>query len=248
MPCAPRCSVPSEMMPAPMPVATLMNTRSATSRRWACCSPSAMMFTSLSTSTGTANARCTWPGTSYRSHPGMIGGLIARPVECSTGPGRPIPIAASSRDVATLVGEQLADHLLDPAEHALRTERDVERHRPLGEDPAVEVGDRGGRVGGAEVDTDHDPGSGVEGQQRRRPAAGRDPSERHHEAEPHQRFQPGGDRRPGQSGGLDELRPGARLTVPEKVEDVAGPHARSQPRRTSVRPANNFCRPLDRSG
>ena len=79
-----------------MPVATLMNTRSSTSGRWACCSPSAMMLTSLSMSTGTSKARCTWAGTSNRSQPGMIGGLIARPVECSTGPGRPMPIAASS--------------------------------------------------------------------------------------------------------------------------------------------------------
>ena len=96
MPWAPRWSSPPEMSPAPMPVLTLMKTRSSTSGRWACCSPSAMMFTSLSMSTGTSKARCTWAGTSYRSQPGMIGGLIARPVECSTGPGRPMPIAASS--------------------------------------------------------------------------------------------------------------------------------------------------------
>ena len=35
-------------------------------------------------------------GTASTSHPGMIGGLIGRPVACSTGPGSPTPIPASS--------------------------------------------------------------------------------------------------------------------------------------------------------
>ena len=93
-PVAPRWSRPPEMMPEPMPVATLISTRSSTSVRCTCCSPSAMMLTSLSTRTGTAYSRWRRPGTSYLSQPGMIGGLIGRPVACSTGPGRPMPIAA----------------------------------------------------------------------------------------------------------------------------------------------------------
>ncbi len=56
MPWAPRWSTPPEMMPAPMPVPTFTKTRSSTSGRWACRSPSAMMFTSLSIRTGTSNA------------------------------------------------------------------------------------------------------------------------------------------------------------------------------------------------
>ena len=54
---APRCRTPPKMMPAPMPVPTFTKTRSSTSGRWACRSPSAMMLTSLSMRTGTLKAR-----------------------------------------------------------------------------------------------------------------------------------------------------------------------------------------------
>ena len=95
-PWAPRRIWPSEMIPAPMPVATLTNSRWSTSGHSDVCSPRAMTLTSLSTSTGTRSLRDSSPGTSASSQPGMIGGLIGRPVECSTGPGRPTPTLTRS--------------------------------------------------------------------------------------------------------------------------------------------------------
>ena len=47
------------MMPAPMPVETFTKIRSSTCGHIVACSPRARMFTSLSTSTGTSNVRCT---------------------------------------------------------------------------------------------------------------------------------------------------------------------------------------------
>ena len=84
------------MTPDPMPVATLTKMRWSTSGQESSRSPSAMMFTSLSTSTGASKLSRNQPGTSKRSQPGMIGGLIGRPVLCSTGPGSPMPIASRS--------------------------------------------------------------------------------------------------------------------------------------------------------
>ena len=89
---APRCSRPPLMMPAPMPVATLTKRRCSTSGWAMACSPRAMMLTSLSTSTGHVEGAAR-RGRARRSRPspGMIGGRIGRPVECSTGPGSPMP-------------------------------------------------------------------------------------------------------------------------------------------------------------
>ena len=50
-PLAPRWMCPAATMPQPMPVPTLMKRKCSRSRQWVQCSPSAMMFTSLSTST-----------------------------------------------------------------------------------------------------------------------------------------------------------------------------------------------------
>ena len=95
-PCEPRRREPPEMIPAPMPVATLTKIRSDASGQAAVCSPSAMMLTSLSTRTGAENVFFSAPGRSNRSQPGMIGGLIGLPVENSTGPGSPIPMPTTS--------------------------------------------------------------------------------------------------------------------------------------------------------
>ena len=51
-PWAPRWMRPSATIPQPMPVPTLTNSRCSVSRQCVQCSPSAMMLTSLSTSTG----------------------------------------------------------------------------------------------------------------------------------------------------------------------------------------------------
>ena len=95
-PCEPRRSEPPEMIPAPMPVATLTKMRSVVSGQAVVRSPRAMMLTSLSTKTGESKDSLRAPGTSNRSQPGMIGGLIGRPVENSTGPGRPMPMPTTS--------------------------------------------------------------------------------------------------------------------------------------------------------
>ena len=75
----------------------------------------------------------------------MIGGLIARPVECSTGPGQADADRGQlGRRRGRCAAEQLARScVLDPAEHDLGPGRDVEVRAPLGEDRAGEVGERG---------------------------------------------------------------------------------------------------------
>ena len=75
-----------------MPVATLTYSRWSTSDHDVTCSPRAITLTSLSTRTGTGNWRARCAGMSNSCHPGMIGGFAGRPVECSTGPGTPIPM------------------------------------------------------------------------------------------------------------------------------------------------------------
>ena len=54
----------TEMTPAPMPVATFTNIRSSTPGQASSRSPSAMMLTSLSTSTGTPKCSPSTPATS----------------------------------------------------------------------------------------------------------------------------------------------------------------------------------------
>jgi hypothetical protein len=126
-----------------------------------------------------------------------------------------------------LVAQQLRDHLLGPAEHVVGSGGDVEVGAPLGEHGAGEVGEPRGGVAGTDVDPRHHPRTGVEGEQCRGAAAGRDAAAvRRHQAEPHQHIDPRGDRRTGQSGGVGELRPRAGLPVTQQLEDVAGPHGR----------------------
>ena len=104
-PCAPRWSCPPVMMPAPMPVATLTNTGGRRRGSIVACSPSAMMLTSLSTSTGTAEAggdvrrhvvavparhdRRDWRGGRWSARP-------ARAARCRRRRGRPACAPASS--------------------------------------------------------------------------------------------------------------------------------------------------------
>ena len=88
------------------------------------------MFTSLSTSTGTANARCTWPGTSYRSHPRhdrridrATGGVLDRTGQADPDRGQ----LGDCHDVGRRAAR--ATHLLDPSEHVLGPGRHVESLR-----------------------------------------------------------------------------------------------------------------------
>ena len=95
-PSAPRCTWPPATKPDPMPVPIFTNSRKASSLQWAQCSPTAMMFTSLSTSAGTPNQSAKRSPTGCRFQPGMIGGNTGLPVANSTGPGRPTPTPRSS--------------------------------------------------------------------------------------------------------------------------------------------------------
>ena len=70
--------------------------------------------------------RANQPGTSKRSQPGMIGGLMGRPVECSTGPGSPMPIASRSRGLAAEPASSSSASVDHPGEHAPPVPR---RHR-----------------------------------------------------------------------------------------------------------------------
>ena len=160
----------------------------------------------------------------------MIGGLIARPVECSTGPGQ---AHADGGEVGHAAGcrWRAARRSRAPPSRARPRARSRRRGRRAtsAEDRAGQVGQRGAGVRGADVDADDDAGAGVERDQRRRPAAGGDAvADRHDQAEPHQHVDPGGDRGPGQPAGGGQLGAGPRTPVPEEVEDVAGPHGGSQ--------------------
>ena len=72
-------------------------------------------------------ARWSQPGTSKRSQPGMIGGLIGRPVQCSTGPGSADADREQVVGLAPELVEQLAGRRsIDPAEHGLGPLGDVD--------------------------------------------------------------------------------------------------------------------------
>ena len=104
----------------------------------------------------------------------MIGGFTGRPVANETGPGHADPDAAHVRGVPAGLGQEVAEAVVDPAEHSLRALRDVEPVLELRERRAGEVGHPDARVGGAEVGDEHDAGLVVEDQRGRRAAAGRD--------------------------------------------------------------------------
>ena len=165
-------------------------------------SPSAMMFTSLSTSTGTLKRAAPSAGTSHRSQPGMIGGLIGRPVS-SAPPARaaPMPMRAQVRRPSAGFFQQPGHRVTEPAQHAVRAARDARLvARFFGQHRAGEVGHDNQRVRGTEVRSDHQPRGRVERKQRRRPAAGRcRPADGRDQPHPHQRIHAGAHRGPGQA-------------------------------------------------
>src|SRR4051794_15618144 len=82
-------------MPHPMPVPILTNRKSSTERAIpACFSPSAMMLTSLSTSTGQPSSEANASRTGKWFQPGMIGGETGVPSAKLTRPGTPAPAPA----------------------------------------------------------------------------------------------------------------------------------------------------------
>ena len=83
-----------------------------------------------------------------------------------------MPTPASSLGAAPAFLEQLARLRRRPGPARFRAVGDVERAAAFGQDGAAEVGHGEGRVGGAEVGGDHDPGTRVEREPGRRAAAG----------------------------------------------------------------------------
>ena len=178
VPSAPRWMAPPATMPQPIPVATFTNSRSSTvCRQLVQYSPSAMMFTSLSTSTGTPGYRSAKAaGIGTPSHPGMIGGLTgpaggeldrARHARCRRRGrrrccARPRPAARRSRSwtqASTTSGPSAM------SSSAGRSARSV---------PSRSA-DRQAAVGGAEVGGKHHAAGGVEGEPGGWPAPGGGP-------------------------------------------------------------------------
>ena len=111
----------------------------------------------------------------------------------------------------------------DPRQHLLGADGDVEVDDVVGEDRGGEVGDGETNVGGADVGTEHQPCSRVEGEPGWRAAAGR----RRLAGGSHQRagdegVDPLGDRRATESGGGGELTTRARRAVTEQLEQRSG--------------------------
>ena len=101
------------------------------------------MLTSLSTSTGTGSARCTWPGTSYPSQPGMIGGLDRRPAGVLDGTGEPDADGGQVGEGSSTGAHQVVHRVDHPGQDGLRSVGDQQPGVDLPEDRPVEVGQGG---------------------------------------------------------------------------------------------------------
>ena len=243
-PCAPRWSRPPLITPAPMPVATFTNSRCSTSAYSVACSPSAMMFTSLSTSTGPGSSRLSRPTTSYESQPGMIGGWFGRPVLCSTGPGQSDAGAGEVRDGPPCRSQQRRVPCARPRSGPPRvlrrcSSRVVDRSR-ISPVRSVSATDR------CVAPTSAARISRAVGLNRNR-AGGRPPVDA---ASPdgttrpdrEQRLDPAGHRRPGQAAEVDEFGAGPRLPVEEQAQYGRGSAVpRSLIAGTSVAGPLDFC-------
>ena len=157
----------------------------------------------------------------------MIGGLTGCPLENATGPGTPMPIPrTSARRVAELC-EQGREVLVDDAEDALGARGDVHVERLFGQGRTGEIAHREPRVRRAQVGDEDDAGALVEGQQRRRAAAGRRaPAGLVDELVGEQRVHALRDRRPREPGDAGEIGAGHPLRVADQAEDGAGPDQR----------------------
>ena len=225
MPWAPRWSWPPETMPAPMPVATLMRTRSSTSARWARRSPRAMMLTSLSTRTGTGVVALdvaghveAVPAGHDRRVDRAAGGVL-------DGTGQPDADGGQVGEGSATGAHQVAHRVNDPGQHGLGSVGDQQPGVDLPEDRSVEVGQRGPGVGRADVDPHDQLGRGVEGEQCRRSATGGSgAAEGGDESQLHEGVDPRGDGRPRQSGGLRQLGARPWSSVSEEVEELTGAH------------------------
>ncbi len=126
-------------------------------------------------------------------------------------------------DAAPRGRDELLAGVRDPRQDDVGTVRDREGRVGLGEHVGREVRDGEAGVGRAEVHGEHDARLRAEGEGHGRAPAGRAGLARGgDEAGRHEEVDPGGDGRPRLSRDRCEVRTGARLTVPEQLEHVAG--------------------------
>ena len=102
----------------------------------------------------------------------MIGGETGVPVSNSTGPGTPMPMPHRRPGSVARVGDQLTEQLVDAGQAALRPVADVGRLVAVGDDPAVERGQRHIDARRAQVGDEDVAGVRAEGELARRSAAG----------------------------------------------------------------------------
>ena len=178
-----------------MPVPILTNRKSSTDlARPACCSPSAMMFTSLSTSTGQPSSLASVSRTGKWFQPGMIGGDTGTPSRKLTGPGTPGAGADEAggrrrRPAACRPAPGVPGGARPPGPAGCRPAR-----LRWDSDPQLPVGDRDVDRGGADVDPEE---AGVPGRSARSTTAGR------------RGRRPARPSRPGRAGQPVQLRPRA---------------------------------------
>ncbi len=205
-----------------MPVATLTKIRWSTSGHDSSRSPSAMMFTSLSTSTGASKVPWNQPGTSKRSQPGMIGGLMGRPRAVLDRAGQPDadreqvagarPSWSSSSWAAP---ETQLSTASGPSATRMRSLLSAWM-RPVRSLTAMRTWRR------ADVDAEHDAAARRDRELRRRAATGRDRvADGADEAELHEGVDAEGDGRSGEARHRRELGARAGAAVAEDLEEVA---------------------------
>ena len=158
----------------------------------------------------------------------MIGGLTGWPVANATGPGHADADAAHVLGGAVGLASSVGEALVRPCSSTgSGPVGDVQVERHLGERRAGEVADGEPRVGGAEVGGEHDAGELVEGEDRRRPAAGRGAAAGLvDELVREQGVDALGDGGAGEAGPAREVRAGDRLAVADQPQHRAGAEQR----------------------
>jgi hypothetical protein len=122
-------------------------------------------------------------------------------------------------DRALARSDQVAHRVQHPAQHDLGPVGDGDPRVDLAQDGAVEVGEGGGRVGRADVDTHDELGGRVEREEGRRTSSGRaGAAERRDQPEPHQGVDASRDRGPREARRLGQLGAGPGPSVTEEIE------------------------------
>ena len=230
-PSAPRYTWPPRMSPQPMPVPILTKRKSSTLRAvpaWS--SPSAMMFTSLSTMTGAPRAAERVSRTGKRFQPGMIGGITGAPSRWLTGPGTPTPTPCSSS--AAPSARSLATRSTASCSTTLGPRRTSHGIGGVRDQAQLAVGDRDVDRGGPDVDADEAQGPGEAHEVRAPPPAGLRETLRLDQPELDEPVQLDGDlglREPHRLAelGAGRLAPVAEQTQQTSLVTVLGPRADS---------------------